>query len=108
MGFEIENGVLIKYTEEPGVTEVVIPNGVTSIGNFAFFKCNTINSIIISDCVIKIGVGAFRECKYLMSVVIGNNVKIIGDYAFSWCKSISSLCGRIYQIGKVRITLESH
>ena len=38
MGFEIENGVLIKYTEEPGVTEIVIPNGVTSIGNFAFFK----------------------------------------------------------------------
>lgn len=41
MGFEIENGVLKKYTEEPGVTEVVIPEGVTSIGAEAFEACGT-------------------------------------------------------------------
>ena len=35
MGFKIENGVLKKYTKEPGVTEVVIPDGVTSIGERA-------------------------------------------------------------------------
>lgn len=40
MAFQIENGVLKKYIEEPGVTEVVIPDGVTEIGTcaFGFFK----------------------------------------------------------------------
>ncbi len=38
MGFVIENGVLIKYTEEPGVTEVVIPDGVTIIGGYSFLN----------------------------------------------------------------------
>jgi hypothetical protein len=39
MSFRIENGVLENYTEEDGVTEVVIPDGVTSIGNIAFSCC---------------------------------------------------------------------
>ena len=39
MAFQIENGVLKKYTEEPGVTEVVIPDGVTEIGSSAFYGC---------------------------------------------------------------------
>ena len=42
MGFEIENGVLKKYTEEPGITEVVIPDSVTSIGSFTFVNCNNL------------------------------------------------------------------
>ena len=39
MGFQIENGVLKEYTKEPGVTDVVIPEGVTRIGNWAFYGC---------------------------------------------------------------------
>lgn len=32
MSFRIENGVLVRYTEDPGVTDITIPDGVTSIG----------------------------------------------------------------------------
>ena len=46
MGFEIENGVLIKYTEEPGVTEVVIPDGVTIIGGYSFSECEMIKLLL--------------------------------------------------------------
>ena len=59
MGFEIENGVLKKYTEERGVTEVVIPDGVTSIGNWAFIGCSSLTSVTIPDSVTSIGDSAF-------------------------------------------------
>ena len=42
MGFQINNGVLKKYTEEKGVTEVVIPDGVQRIGERAFSGCDNI------------------------------------------------------------------
>lgn len=44
MGFQIEDGVLKKYTEEDGVTEVVIPDGVTSIGDWAFSYCESLSN----------------------------------------------------------------
>lgn len=49
MGFEIENGVLIKYMEENGVTEVTIPYGVTSIGYDAFYGCKSLTGITIPN-----------------------------------------------------------
>ena len=59
MGFQIEDGVLIKYTEEPGVTEVVIPDGVTEIGDRAFYECESLTSITLPDGVTEIGKYAF-------------------------------------------------
>ena len=47
MGFEIENGVLKKYEEEPGVTEAVIPGSVTVIGTEAFVDCASLTSVTI-------------------------------------------------------------
>ena len=51
MGFEIENGVLKEYIEEPGVTEVVIPDGVTGIGDRAFYCCSSLTAVTIPDSV---------------------------------------------------------
>ena len=62
MGFQIEDGVLKKYTEEDGVTEVVIPDGVTSIGDWAFAYCERLSSITIPDSVTNIGDMAFEYC----------------------------------------------
>ena len=57
--FVIKNGVLTKYTEEPGVTEVVIPEGVTSIGAEAFEACGNLTNVTIPDGVASIGDSAF-------------------------------------------------
>ena len=51
MGFEIDNGILTDYIEEDGVTDIVIPYGVTSIGGYAFSGCKNITNVIIPDSV---------------------------------------------------------
>lgn len=51
MGFIICDGELRKYTQEPGVTEVVIPDGVTSIENGAFWECSSLTAVTIPDSV---------------------------------------------------------
>ena len=67
MEFEIDKyGVLTKYI---GIaTEVTIPDGVTSIGNSAFWDCKSLTSITIPDSVTEIGKGAFLGCKNLTSI----------------------------------------
>ena len=92
MGFKITNdGVLEKYIEEKGVSEVVIPDCVKEIGKLAFSGCSSLKSIIIPDSVTSIGEGAFSFCKTLTNITIPNSVTSISKDAFEWCKSFTSI-----------------
>ena len=70
---------------------IVIPNSVTSIGNRAFWGCDSLQSIVIPDSVTSIGNGAFHGCESLQSIVIPDSVTSIGDWAFSFCHSLQSI-----------------
>ena len=77
-----------RYYESPwgrSITEVVIENGVTHIGNCAFYSCRSLTSIIIPDSVTSIGDHAFSSCKSLTSVTIPNSVTSIGSSVFAGC-----------------------
>lgn len=95
MGFEIENGILTNYIEEPDVTEVVIPEEVTAIGDYAFSKIlfggADLTSVIIPGSVTSIGCSAFENCEKLKSITISNGVANISDRAFYKCKSLTSV-----------------
>ena len=91
MAFEIENGVLEKYIEEHGVTEIVIPDGITSIGSGAFEYCRNLTSVVIPDSVTIIEAWAFSGCRSLTSVAIPDSVTSIGALAFLWCQEIEEL-----------------
>lgn len=65
--------------------------GVTSIGDYAFQHCYSLNSITISSVVTSIGNYAFMRCYSLASLTISSSLKNIGTYAFSSCQSLSSL-----------------
>ena len=87
--FQIKDGVLIKYTGTG--KKAVLPDGVTSIGGYAFYDCKSLTSITIPDSVTKIGDCAFRYCTSLTSITIPNSVTSIGKYAFDDCKSLTSI-----------------
>ena len=68
-----------------------IGNGVTSIGNSAFFYCKNLSSIEIPNSVTSIGESAFHGCSSLSSIEIPNSVTSIGNSAFYGCSSLSSI-----------------
>ena len=74
-----------------GLTAVTIPNSVTSIGNYAFDGCSGLTSITIPNSVTSIGWDAFAYCSGLTSVTIPNSVTSIGDRAFYECSGLTSV-----------------
>ena len=72
-------------------TSYFIPNSVTSIGDRAFFACNSLSEVVIPNSVTSIGDGAFSFCSSLAEVVIPNSVTSIGGYAFFGCSSLSEV-----------------
>ena len=66
--FEIIDGVLVKYHGND--SDVIIPEGVCEIGEFAFQENTNICSVVIGDGVTSIGLLAFHGCKRLSSLVI--------------------------------------
>ena len=73
------------------LTSVVIPNGVTSIGNDAFSGCSNLTNITIGNSITSIGDFAFSSCSNLASVTIPNSVTSIGYGAFFYCVSLTSI-----------------
>ena len=77
--------------ENTEIKDLIIPNSVTSIGNYAFYKCSGLTSVTIPNSVTTIGNLAFDECTGLTSVIIPNSVTSIGNYAFSFCTGLTSV-----------------
>ena len=73
------------------LTSVTIPDSVTSIGEYAFYNCTSLTSVTIPNSVTSIGEYAFYNCTSLTSVAIPDSVTSIGEYAFSHCTSLTSV-----------------
>ena len=96
--FVIEDGVLTKYNGAGG--DVIIPDGVTSIGSHAFYWCTSLTNVTIPGSVTSIGEYAFDDCFALTSVTIPGSVTTIGYAAFSSCGLTSvTIPGSVTSIG---------
>ena len=86
-----------------GCKNTIIPNSVTSIGDWTFYGCSGLTSVTIPNSVTEIGYGAFCDCSGLTSVTIPNSVTSIGDGAFDGCRGLTSVTipNSVTEIGKV-------
>lgn len=73
------------------VTTVEIQDGVESIGDYAFQPCASLENVSIAGTVNKIGMCAFKSCQKLKNVTLQNGIKEIGYYAFCDCKSLTEI-----------------
>ena len=69
----------------------VIGDGVTGIGNAAFYGCSGLTSVTMGSNVTSIGESAFRGCTGLTGIVLPGSVTSIGEYAFSNCDSLTAI-----------------
>ena len=77
-----------EYTE---ITNLIIPNSVTSISSNAFYGCSGLISVEIQNGVTSIGSYAFRNCTGLTSINIPSSLASIGGSAFKGCTSLTSI-----------------
>jgi len=95
--FLIINQILTDASSCSG--DVILPDSIISIGEFAFSNCTELTSVTIPESVTAIGEGAFSYCTSLTSMTIPENVKTIGASAFGDCTSLKTVECSASQIG---------
>ena len=78
-------------SQKQKIKKIVLKNGVTKIGSYAFYNCNNLTSITIPNSVTSIRMYAFEDCLRLTSITIPNSVTSIGDGAFEGCSGLTSI-----------------
>ena len=88
--FNKDKSRIISFRNQ-NIRSYVIPSSVTSIGDYAFWYCDSLSEIVIPSSVTSIGDSAFSHCDSLSEIVILSSVTSIGDNAFYGCYSLSEI-----------------
>jgi len=108
MGYQIENGVWVKYTVVvipegvssigdrafewyENLTNIIIPEGVSSIGRMSFQYCHNLHRIVLPASLTAIGGGAFQSCTNLININIPKGMTSIEERTFWGCEKLTSI-----------------
>lgn len=89
------------FLSNDDITSVVIPEGVETIEDGAFWMCHNLKTVVLPSTIRKIGDNAFNSCEQLTSIVIPDGCEEIGADAFTSCKKLKDIYvpGSVYEIG---------
>ncbi len=88
----IENGCLVEVNSNDIISgEFKFPEGITSIGCYAFSGCRNLTRVTIPDSVTTIERWAFMDCSRLADITFSNSLKVIEEHAFKGCSNLISL-----------------
>ena len=73
------------------LAEVTLPYGLETIGNDAFFACDAITNVVLYPNLKELGSFAFYDCENLTSVVIPDKITTIPEGAFGECSKLTTL-----------------
>ena len=85
------NAKIVSNTYQNGQGVIIFDKEITSIGNKAFSRCQSMTSVTIPDSVTEIGHVAFAFCTSLTNITIPNSVTEIGHEAFAFCTSLTNI-----------------
>ena len=90
------------YLSGEEIINLVIPEGVTSIGNYAFTDCSSVTSVTLPSSLTSIGENAFTSCEGLTSIALPGNLTSIGSRAFVSCERLTNITipSSVTNIGK--------
>lgn len=71
------------FKDRAEIRKIVVQNGVTTIGDYAFYGCENVTSVTLPDTVTQIGKLAFYGCKDLRTLTVPDSVLVVEDYAFA-------------------------
>ena len=96
--YQLENGVLTVsgtgridnnlYKNNTDITELVIKNGITSVGDYSFYECTSLTRVILPDTLTEIGSHAFAKCTALTEIELNEGLSTIEDRGFEDCTAL--------------------
>ena len=87
----IRDGVLLAYPEYSEAETCVIPEGVTRIGRFAFYRSHRLKRVVFPDGLLEIGEKAFFSCNHLTELILPDSVVRLEDSAFGENSDVETL-----------------
>lgn len=107
-GFILFQTLLVGYYGRE--TEVIIPNGITAIADYAFFGKKKLKSVSIPDSVTSLGASAFQECSKLEKIKLSRGLTVLNPFTFMECRALKQIILPEYlsQIGRYTFGACSH
>ena len=89
--FSKDMSALLVYPAGNECSTYIVPDSVTEIGNYAFYRCTSLSKVQLPNGLTKIGGSVFAYCKSLKEITIPDGVTEIGSSAFDYCTSLSKV-----------------
>lgn len=85
------NGSTPWYSHRDSIQSVTLWDGVTALGNYAFFNCRNLTEVVLPAGITEIPASAFAGCSKLNQIELPDSMTAIGDSAFFRCSSLSQI-----------------